>query len=112
MRLKWKLNLAGLEIVLILMQDRSTVWPEHTRGPKIILYTPDGATRLDGSCGISFWSVWRQCYCWGKIGARFAPNVPLAQKSFWTHSMVLLGDGAQLEARFSLFGDSANLDAR
>ena len=26
--------------------------------------------------------------------------------------MVLLGDGAQLEARFRPFGDSANLDAR
>jgi hypothetical protein len=26
--------------------------------------------------------------------------------------MVLLGDEAQAEARFSLFGDSANLDAR
>ena len=40
------------------------------------------------------------------------PNVPLAQKSFWTHSMVLLGDEAQVDACFSLFGDSANLDAR
>jgi hypothetical protein len=26
--------------------------------------------------------------------------------------MVLLGDEAQVEAQFSLFGDSANLDAR
>jgi hypothetical protein len=26
--------------------------------------------------------------------------------------MVLLGDDAQVEAQFSLFGDSANLDAR
>jgi hypothetical protein len=26
--------------------------------------------------------------------------------------MVLLGDKAQVEARFGLFGDSANLDAR
>jgi hypothetical protein len=30
----------------------------------------------------------------------------------WMHSMVLLGDEAQVEARFSLFGDYANLDAR
>ena len=29
-----------------------------------------------------------------------------------THLMVLLGDDAQLEARFSPFGDSANFDAR
>jgi hypothetical protein len=27
-----------------------------------------------------------------KIGAWFAPNVPLAQKLFWKHPMVLLGD--------------------
>jgi hypothetical protein len=33
-------------------------------------------------------------------------------KSFWMHLMVLLGDEAQVEARFSTFGDSANLDAR
>ena len=36
----------------------------------------------------------------------------LAQKLFWTHQMVLLGDEAQVEVRFGLFGDSANLDAR
>ena len=44
--------------------------------------------------------------------ARFAPNVPSAQKSFWTHPMVPLGDEAQVKARFGPFGDSANLDAR
>ena len=36
----------------------------------------------------------------------------IAQKSFWTDPMVLLGDEAQVEARFGPFGDSANLDAR
>jgi hypothetical protein len=35
-----------------------------------------------------------------------------AQKSFWTHTMVLLGDEALVDAHFDLFGDSANLDAR
>ena len=34
------------------------------------------------------------------------------KKSFWTHPVVLLGDEGQMEARFGLFGDSANLDAR
>jgi hypothetical protein len=28
------------------------------------------------------------------------------------HPMVLLGDEAQVDARFGLFGDSVNLDAR
>jgi hypothetical protein len=30
-------------------------------------------------------------------------------KLFWMHPMVLLGDEAQMEARFGPFGDSANL---
>jgi hypothetical protein len=38
------------------------------------------------------------------------PNI--AQKSFWTHPMVLIGDEAQVDACFVLFGDCANLDAR
>jgi hypothetical protein len=36
----------------------------------------------------------------------------IGSESFWMPAMVLLGDGAQVEARFSSFGDSANLDAR
>jgi hypothetical protein len=40
------------------------------------------------------------------------PKVPLAQKSFWTHPMVLLGDVAQAEAHFGQFRDSANLGAK
>jgi hypothetical protein len=42
----------------------------------------------------------------------YVPNVPHAQKSFWTHLMVLLGDEAKVDAWFSSFGDTANLDAR
>jgi hypothetical protein len=40
------------------------------------------------------------------------PNVPWPHKSFWTHQMVLLGDVAQMEARFGSFGDNANLESR
>ena len=36
----------------------------------------------------------------------------MAQKSFWTHQMVLLGDEAQVEARLGPFGDIANLHSR
>jgi hypothetical protein len=46
------------------------------------------------------------------IGARFAPNVTLALKSFWMHPMTPPGDEAQLEACMSPFQDSANLDAK
>jgi hypothetical protein len=47
-----------------------------------------------------------------KIGARFVRNIPLAQKSLWTHPMVLLGNEARVEARFGPFGHSAKLDVR
>ena len=40
------------------------------------------------------------------------PNAPYSKKPFWMHSMILLAEAAQEEARFGLFGDSANLDAR
>ena len=36
----------------------------------------------------------------------------MAQTSFWTHQMVLLGDEAQVQAHFGLFRDSTSLDAR
>jgi hypothetical protein len=39
-------------------------------------------------------------------------NIPLAQKSYWTHPMVHLGDDAKVEARFGPFRDSVNLDVR
>ena len=55
------------------------------------------------------WVIWNldsfrleQCQCWCKVGACFAPNILEAQKSFWTHSMVPLGEEAQVEARFGL----------
>ena len=41
-----------------------------------------------------------------KIGARLAPNIPLARKSFWTHPMELLGDVGHVESCFSPLGAS------
>jgi hypothetical protein len=40
--LKWKLDSVRIEIVLILTQDRCTVYAECTIGLEIVLYTPDG----------------------------------------------------------------------
>jgi hypothetical protein len=40
------------------------------------------------------------------------PNVPWAPKSFWMHPMLLLGDEAQVKARFGSFGEGANLNSR
>jgi hypothetical protein len=33
----------------------------------------------------------------------------IAQRSLWTHPMVLLGHEAQMDDRFGIFGDCANL---
>jgi hypothetical protein len=101
-----------LKRVLILTQDRCTIYNERTIGSKIIFDAPDGTPRWRGSYEISFRSVWRRCWCRCKIGAWFVPNVPQAQKSFWMHPMVLLGCEAQVKARFGPFGDSSNLDVR
>ena len=99
------------DIVLSLTKDRCTVCVKRTIGSEIILDAPDGTPRSRGSCGISVLSVWRQCWCRCKIGAWFVLDVPWAHKSFWTHSMVPLDEEVQVEARFSPFGHSANLDA-
>jgi hypothetical protein len=95
----WCEGSVHLEIVLIFTQDRCTVCVERTIGSKIILDAPDGTPRWCGSCEISLLSVWRLCLCRCKIGSQFAPNVPSAQKLFWTHPMVLLGNKAQVKAR-------------
>jgi hypothetical protein len=42
------------------------------------------------------------------IGARFAPNVPQAQKSFWSHAMELLVEG-YVESHFGTFGVSMSV---
>jgi hypothetical protein len=39
-------------------------------------------------------------------------NCTRAWNSFWSHPMELLGDVGQMEARFCLFGDNVNLEAR
>jgi hypothetical protein len=38
-------------------------------------------------------------------------NVPRAWKSFWAHSLVLLGDVGRAEARFGLLGHNVNINA-
>jgi hypothetical protein len=45
-------------------------------------------------------------------GAHFAPNIPQAQKLFWTHPMELLGDVGHVESRFGPFGNSVSVGAR
>jgi hypothetical protein len=42
----------------------------------------------------------------------FALNIPLAQKSFWTHPIEHLGDMGHVESHFGPFRDSVNIGAR
>ena len=83
---------------------------ERTIFSEINLDAPDRTPKSCVSYAISLQSVWRQFRC--KIGAWFVHNAPYAQKTLWKHPIVLLGEEAQVEGRFDLFGDSANLDAR
>jgi hypothetical protein len=46
------------------------------------------------------------------IGARFAPNVPSAQKLFWTHLVELRGDVGHVKSRFDPFADNVSVGAR
>jgi hypothetical protein len=39
-------------------------------------------------------------------------NVPRSWNPFWVHTMKLLGDVSQMDARFDLFGGCVNLGAR
>jgi hypothetical protein len=44
-RLMWKLISVHLEIVLILKQDRCTIWSKHTMASETILDAPDGTPK-------------------------------------------------------------------
>ena len=44
--------------------------------------------------------------------ATCTPNVPEAQKSFWTHPVELPGDVRHVECHFGPFGDSVSVSAR
>jgi hypothetical protein len=55
----WNLISIHLEIVLVSVQDRCTVYTKRTICSEIILDAPDGTPRRRGSSGCSFWSVWR-----------------------------------------------------
>ena len=46
------------------------------------------------------------------LGARLVHGLRKAWKPLWKHQIILLGEEAQVEGRFDLFGDSANLDAK
>ena len=46
------------------------------------------------------------------IGARFAWNIPYAQKSIWTHPMELLDEVYHMESHFGPVEDSISFGAR
>jgi hypothetical protein len=97
------LVLVCLEIVLVSVQDRSTVCVKRTTTSEIILDAPDGTPRLRGSSGSSFQSISRYYRSLPKIDARFVSNIPLARKLFWMHQMQLLADVGHVESRLIRF---------
>ena len=65
------------------------------------------------------WVMWKSCVgpfgdsvSIGEDRCTICTKCTTGLVMFWTHAMVLLGDKAQVEARFSPFGGSANLDVR
>ena len=108
-RLKWKLSSVYLEIVLILLQDRCTVCMEHTICLEINLAAPvlDDVCHIESRFGQFRYSV--------SFGARYVHGLRLMYHSVRNHfgsTCWYFGEEAQVEARFDLFGDSANLEAR
>ena len=111
MWVKRKLVLIHLEIVLITTQDRCTVCAERTIGMEIILGTPDGTpkdrvkSKLISVClEIVLISVQDRC-------------MVCAECTTGMETVLCIPDGTlgvvgQVEAHFSLFGDSVNLGAR
>jgi hypothetical protein len=55
----WNLVSVRLETMLVSMQYRCMVCTKRNIGSEIILDAPIETTRLQGSGGSSFWSVWR-----------------------------------------------------
>ena len=53
-RLKWKLVLVRLEIVLVLVQDRCTVYARRTMGSKIVLDTMMVLLRVEAQVDARF----------------------------------------------------------
>jgi hypothetical protein len=53
----WNPILVRLEMVLVAVQDRCTVYAKRTIGSEIILDAPDGTPRRRGSTRSSFRSV-------------------------------------------------------
>jgi hypothetical protein len=70
-------------MVLVSVQDMCMVWAKHTIGSKVILDTPDGTTSFEAQLEARFSPFEDSANI--KVCAWFAPNVPSARKSFWTH---------------------------
>ena len=76
---------------------------ECTLGMEIALGTPEWYSKVM----YVKWKLVSVCFktvlALAQEGARFAPNVPRAQKSFWAHPIILLGNIGQEEACFGSF---------
>ena len=65
------------------------------------------------------WVMWNLVLVWLEVvivsvqdSCTVCAKCTIGSETFWTHLMVLLGEEAQVEARFGPFGDIANPNAR
>jgi hypothetical protein len=72
----WNLVLVCLETLLVLVQDRCSVYTKCTIGLEIVLVTPDGTPRLRGSTGSSFSVYLEIVLILTQDRAWFAPDIP------------------------------------
>jgi hypothetical protein len=104
----WNLTSFRLDTVLVLVQDRCTVYAKRTISSEIVLDAPDGTPRWQGSSE----GLVRLEIVLILVQKTICVERTIGSESVWTHPMELLGDEAQGKARFGPFEDSANLDAR
>ena len=87
------------------------VFAECTIGLEIIFDAPNGTPRLHGSCTIMS-SLVGDAVSVGDRQVHGLCQTYQGSETILDAPMVLLGDKAQVQARFGLFRDSTSLEAR
>jgi hypothetical protein len=100
----WNLILVLLEIVLVSVQDECMVRTKCTIGSEIVWMHP--MLLLGDEAQVKLVLVQSEI-----VVILFSPNVPWAQKSFWTRPMNFLGDVGRVESCFGPFEDSISVGA-
>jgi hypothetical protein len=92
----WNLVAIRLEMVLVSVQDWCTVCAKRNIGSEIVSNTHTMVLLGDEALLEAHFGPFGDSANLSKRGARFAPDIPWAQKSFLTHPVDLLGDVGHL----------------